>query len=77
MFSYLKSPSSAKGGIYRKNEVNTMAIDILAPCVKNSPKLMALSMQDEQGFVFHGEGFQLSCQSRSNNANANTFLYFL
>ena len=73
MFSRHKSPSGAKGGIYLENEVNTMAIDILDPCVPNTPKLMALSMQDKQGIVFHDEGFQLSCQSRSNNANANTF----
>ena len=73
MFSRHKSPSGAKGGIYLENEVNTMAIDILDPCVPNTPKLMALSMQDKQGIEFHDEGFQLSCQSRSNNTNANIF----
>ena len=46
------------------NLVNTMAADVLAPCVTRPSEAMVLTMQDKGLFVFHGEGFQSPAPSQ-------------
>ena len=41
------------------SSVNTIVTDALAPCVARTSAVMVLTLQCEQVFVFHKEGFQL------------------
>ena len=45
-------------GIFLENEVNTMAVDALAPCVAMSLAAMILITHRKRAFVFHGEEFK-------------------
>ena len=47
-----------------ENQVNTMAADVLAPCVTSLIAAMALNMPNTWVFVFYREGFQLNVLSQ-------------
>ena len=60
---HMINPSGAENWIYQKNQVNTMAVDDLAPCIARSSASMVLTMQEKLVLIFYGEGFPLTVKS--------------
>ena len=44
--------------IFHDNQVNTMAVDALAPSIARSPEAMKVITWDNRFFMFHREGSQ-------------------
>ena len=57
LFVFVLDSSGAGTGIFWVNEANTMAAEVLAPCIARSLVAMVFNMWDRQIFVFHEEGF--------------------
>ena len=53
------NPYRAATGIFREIWVNTMAADVLPPCVARTSATMVLTLQDTRILVFHEHGFQI------------------
>ena len=69
----------AETRLYRANEVNIIAADVLAPYVARTSAAMVLILQDEWLLVFLDEGFQEPAphQCGEMRENAIIFLCFL
>ena len=57
------NPSGAETAILWTNCVNTMAADVLAPCVTSPSVSILLTMLVSRPFIFHLEAFQLPAPS--------------
>ena len=75
--SYLNTAAETR--IFQVNEVSTIAVDALAPCVARTSAAMVLIIQDKWILIFHGESISTTCTISvlRNDGNCNYVFIFL